>query len=278
MRALLLLAALGATFLTGCKTNPYTQFYQSYTNQWPAVMQQRLLPTSGEPRIIASSNMQEDRRRLTEQGLIPIGFAGFRGGIADQRQLIAQAKSVGADAVLYTSQFSHTESGVMPIMSYQPGQTYTTQTYGTATVNAYGSGGYASGSGTYSGSSTTTTPGTVDTEYIPYSRQIYDQGAIFWRHMKQGMFGANLATLPEAVRNTLQRNTGAMVDVVILDGPAFRANILSGDVIIQLADRPVESVKQFISLLPSFAGQKVPIKIIRGGQTLDVDVQLGDGL
>src|ERR1035437_7315384 len=35
---------------------------------WPVVMQQGLLPVSGEPRIIASSNMREDARRLEEQG------------------------------------------------------------------------------------------------------------------------------------------------------------------------------------------------------------------
>jgi PDZ domain len=274
MRALLFLAALGVTFLTGCKTNPYTQFYQSYTNQWPAVMQQRLLPVSGEPRIIVSSNMREDGRRLQEQGYTAIGVAGFRGGLAGRQQLVSQAKKVGAEVVLYTSQFSHTESGVAPLLSYQSGQTYTTQTYGTANANAYGSGGYAYGYGTYSGTSTTTTPGTFSTQYVPYSRQVYDQGAVFWRRVKPGIFGVHLAPIPEVMRSTLQRNTGVLVDIVQLDTPAFRANILDGDVIIQIANKPVETVQQFIDLLPSYVGQEVSVKVIRGGQTLDIEVQL----
>src|SRR2546426_2921083 len=45
-------------------------------------------------------------------------------------------------------------------------------------ANAYGSGGYAYGSGTYSGYSTTSTPGTYSTQYIPYQRQVFDQGAV----------------------------------------------------------------------------------------------------
>lgn len=260
--------------MTGCKTNPYTQFYQSYTNQWPVVMQQGLLPVSGEPRIIASSNMREDARRLEEQGYAAIGAAGFRGGLVGQQQLVWQAKNVGAEVVLYTSQFSHTESGVAPVLSYQPGQTYTTQTYGTANANAYGSGGYAYGYGTYSGTSTTTTPGTLSTEYVPYSREVYDHGAVFWRRMKPGIFGARLAPIPETMRSTLQRNTGVLVDIVQIDTPAFRANILDGDVIIQIADKPVETVQQFIGLLPSYVGQKVSVKVIRGGQTLDIEVHL----
>jgi S1-C subfamily serine protease len=60
----------------------------------------------------------------------------------------------------------------------------------------------------------------------------------------------------------------------MLDSPAFRANILEGDVIIQFADKPVETVQQFIDLLPSYVGQKVPVRVIRGSQTLDIDVQL----
>jgi membrane-associated protease RseP (regulator of RpoE activity) len=162
----------------------------------------------------------------------------------------------------------------MPLSSYQPGQTYTTQTYGTETANAYGSGGYAYGSGTYSGYSTTTTPGTFSTQYVPYSRQVFDQGAVFWRRMKPGILGAAVAPIPEAMRSTLQRNTGVLVNIVVLDSPAFRANILEGDVIIQIANKPVETIQQFSDLLPLYAGQKIPVKVIRGNQTLDIDVQL----
>jgi hypothetical protein len=275
MKASILFAALlGVGFLTGCATNPYAQFYQSTTNQWPPSVQQRLLPHSGEPRLVASSNLREDGRRLQEQGFAPIGVASFRGGLAGQQQLIWQARQVGADVVLFTSQFSHTESGVAPVLSYQPGQTYNTQTYVTVNANAYGSGGFAYGSGTYSGYSTTTTPGTFSTQYVPYSRQVYDQGATFWRRMKPGIIGAGFAPIPEAMRSTLQRNTGVLVDFVVLDGPAFRANILDGDVIIQLADKPVETVQQLVDLLPSYVGQNVLVKVVRGSQTLDINVQL----
>ena len=271
MRASILLAALlGVSFLTGCATNPYARFYQNYTNQWPVAVQQRLLPHSGEPRIIATSDFRTDGRHLQEQGYVPIGIAAFSGGLVGQQQLMWQAKAVSADIVLYSTQFSHTEAGVMALPLYQAGQTYTTQTYGTA--NAYGSGGYAYGN--YSGTSTTTTPGTFSTQYVPYSRQVYEQGALFWRRMKPGIFGARLAPIPDAMRSTLQRNTGVLVDIVMLDSPAFRANILEGDVIIQFADKPVETVQQFIDLLPSYVGQKVPVRVIRGSQTLDIDVQL----
>jgi S1-C subfamily serine protease len=80
------------------------------------------------------------------------------------------------------------------------------------------------------------------------------------------------------MRTSLQRNTGALVDIVIQDTAAFRANILEGDIVIQIADKPVETVQQLVDLLPSYAGQKVILKVIRGSQTLDVNVQLAEPL
>lgn len=144
---------------------------------------------------------------------------------------------------IWASEYSHTEQGVRPIFTYIPGQTYTTTHYGTTTANIYGTGGYAYGYGTYSGTSTTTTPDTLDTQYVPYQRRIYNHGASFWRRTKPAVFGAIFSPVPEDLRNTLQRNTGAYVMLVMLDSPAFKANIMRGDVVIQLADKPVSSPK-----------------------------------
>jgi S1-C subfamily serine protease len=65
---------------------------------------------------------------------------------------------------------------------------------------------------------------------------------------------------------------------VIQDSPAFRANILEGDIIIQIADKPVAMPQDLIGILPQYAGQKVPMKVLRSGKELDIDVQLnGNG-
>lgn len=268
---------MGASFLTGCATNPFAQYYQTYTNQWPVAVQQRLLPTAANPQIVnvAPANTREEARRLLERNMICVGFSSFHGGAAKQQQLVEQAKRVGADVVLFVSQYSHTEQGVRPVLNYHPGETYTTTEHGTANANIYGSGGYAYGSGTYSGYSTTTSSGTFDTQYVPYQMRVYDYGASL-RRVKPGIFGARVLPIPEAMRSTLQRNTGALVDVVMLDSPAFRANILRGDIIIQIADKPIAMPKDFISALPSYAGQKVTVRVMRGSQTLDIDVQLAE--
>lgn len=276
MRMLILFAALGAGFLTGCASNPFTQFYQSYTNQLSVTEQQRFLPSVANPQVmnVQPQNYHGEGRRLQERYFICIGSASFRGGVPTQKQLVEQAKTVGADVVVFASQYSHTEQGVMPMLNYQPGQTYNTTEYGTANASVYGSGGYASGSATYSGHSTTTTPGTFDTQYVPYQRQVYDYGASFWRRIKPGHLGARLVPIPEGMRADLQRNTGALVEIVMFDSPAFRANILEGDIIIQMADKPIATVQDVMEMLPSYAGKKVTFKIMRHGLAMDIEVRL----
>jgi S1-C subfamily serine protease len=66
------------------------------------------------------------------------------------------------------------------------------------------------------------------------------------------------------------------VSAVIQGSPAFKANILDGDIIIQIADQPVSDHQELSDYYVAHAGQKVTMKLIRNGQTLDVDVQLNE--
>ena len=275
MKALLPLL-FAVTLMTGCATDPFAKYYQSYTNQMPVELQRRLLPPSPTPQVVTipAQAYKDEARRLEERGFVILGSASFWGFNPTQEQLVRQGQKVGADTAIWASDYSHTEQGARPLFSYQPGQTYTTTQHGTATANVYGTDGYASGSGTYSGYSTTTTPGTVTTQYVPYQRRIYNHGASFWRRTRPGVFGASLAPVPDELRKTLQRNTGAYVSLVRLDSPAFKANILQGDVVIQAGDNSVSTPAEFFDFLMAHAGQRVTLRVLRGEQTLDVEVQL----
>lgn len=244
------------------------------------MIQQRLLPPEPEPRIVlaAPQNYKDEAQRLEENYFVCIGFSGFVGGNPNQKQLVTQAKKVGADVAIHASEYSYTEQGVRPIFTYQPGQTYHTTHSGTANTSVYGSGGYASGYGTYSGTSTTTTPGTLRKDYVPYQQPVYQFGASFWRRVKPGIFGAHFSVIPEELRITLQRNIGVYIEKVMINSPAFRANLMKGDVIIQFADKPIATLQELTDLLPSYAGQKVVLKIIRATQTIDIEIRLDQSI
>jgi hypothetical protein len=176
--------------------------------------------------------------------------------------------------VLWVSEYSHTAQGVRPLITYQPGQTYQTTESGTANANIYGTGGSAYGSGPYSSQSTTTSSGTYNTQYVPYQQRIYNNGASFWRRLRPGVLGAMLNPIPEDLRSKLQRNTGAYVVAVLVDGPAFRANMLAGDIVIEAGGKDIASPQELMLYLPAHAGEQMTFTILRGTETLRLPVKL----
>jgi len=258
--------------------NGFATFYQDKTQNMRPEIRQRLLPLSGPPQIetVPLAQIRDEERRFAERGLIQIGVASFSGPPATREQAIEQAQKVGAEYVILGGEYSHAAQGVTPSLSVQPGQTYTTQECGTVTVNTFQGGSTAFGSGSYSGSATTTTLPTFQTQYTTYSIPIYSQIGSFWRRAKPAIFGASGAPIPDELRIKLQRNTGVFVSAIVEGGPAFKANVIHGDIIIQFAGRPVNTVQDLLDMVPAYAGQKISLTIIRETKPMTLEVQLNE--
>jgi membrane-associated protease RseP (regulator of RpoE activity) len=261
--------------LTGCATgrNGFSQFYQDRAGTAITNMP----PYSGTTRIIAASaDPKNDVKDLYRNGFVMIGESAFQGPPQGNNALMSQAKKVGADVVLVSSVYLGSQQTAVPFMQYNPGQTYTTTSSGTVNANAYGSSGYAYGTGNYYGSSSTTSPGTFTTQMIPVTVQRYNYDAGFFRKMPQTILGVIPQPLPQEIRQHLERNTGVFVWVVRNDSPAFNANILEGDVILQMNGEDVKSVADYIQKYTRMAGQQTDVEIWRNGQLKTVSVQLNN--
>ena len=100
-----------------------------------------------------------------------------------------KAKDVGADIVLVAASNAGTESGVAPLINYQPGQTSTTYQSGRVNATASSSNGTSAwGTAQFSGQSTTTTSGSYSTSYVPYTRNLQKSVASFWRKRRSAEF------------------------------------------------------------------------------------------
>jgi hypothetical protein len=189
-----------------------------------------------------------------------------------QAQAVEQGKKVGAAIVMVRSSYKDTLSGAVPYTVANPTQYATVNT--TGTVNAYGSGGYANG--TYNSESTVAMPGGYSTYSIPYNISRNDFYASFWvrRTPEKMRLGVAPIPLPDELRQRLQRNTGLYVPIVIRGTPAFRANILEGDVIVKINGADVIDPPGFLRQLGQFAGQPVDISLIRGQESMVVHVTL----
>ena len=88
----------------------------------------------------------------------------------------------------------------------------------------------------------------------------------------RGYFGLGL----QAVR-TSDKKPGAMVMSIDADGPAAKAGILQGDVIIAINGSAIEGVRSLLRALgPDSIGSSVELLIARGGVTAKISVSIGE--
>jgi len=89
-------------------------------------------------------------------------------------------------------------------------------------------------------------------------------------------FGIGGETLNKSLATSLDLDVSTGVIVAVLgDGPARRAGVQVGDVIVALDERPVRSYPQFLSLLWGYqAGDTVEVSIAREGEDLALPVTL----
>jgi len=100
-------------------------------------------------------------------------------------------------------------------------------------------------------------------------------------HIPQGYLGVGLhpIRLPDAMRQTLQRNekTAAMVVEVEPDGPANKAGIMIGDLLISFGGHPITRVEDVHAQLAAEAiGKPVVVKLIRGGTAQETSIVVGE--
>jgi S1-C subfamily serine protease len=85
--------------------------------------------------------------------------------------------------------------------------------------------------------------------------------------------------LPEALaqRLGLTQESALLIVGVESGAPADRAGLMIGDVLVALAGQPVRSTEDLLALLgPERVGQDTPLRVIRGGESRDITVKVGE--
>lgn len=100
-------------------------------------------------------------------------------------------------------------------------------------------------------------------------------------HIPQGYLGVGLhpIRLPEALRQTLQRNekTAAIVVEVEPDSPAHKGGIMIGDLLVSFGPHAITRVEDVHAQLSADAiGKPVVVKLIRGGAPKEITIVVGE--
>jgi S1-C subfamily serine protease len=105
-------------------------------------------------------------------------------------------------------------------------------------------------------------------------RQVAAQGGA-----RQGFLGIGSTTVPLSARQRGARNEthGLLVTSLAEGGPADTAGLLVGDVIVRFGDSAVAEPEELVMLLRGDrVGRSVPVTILRGGSTEELNVTVGE--
>lgn len=258
------LALIGCLLLVACASSGQRKFYEEYVNI-DELKEVQTLAKGEEPTIIFAADLQREIKIARSKGYIPIGGASFNGTPDSESAIAKHAKSWGAVLVLVSSKFTNTATTTTPLLLP------TTQTTtGSGTIYS------SQGSATLSGS--TTTRGTVAVPITTTERR-FDQATVYFvKSTRKVRFGLFVAELPIELRVQLERNTGALIENVSDGSPAFVANVIPGDVLIELNGVPVTSSQQAMQLMQAVpAGDKTcRLKVLRKGTERTIDLRLDE--
>lgn len=246
---------------TSC-ANHFKQFYHPY----PQIDIRTVVACGSDPAV---STIKEEFSKsvifkLAMKGYMPIGYSSFSSTNNETKEnLLEHARDINACLVLVHTEYGGTVHGVYPIFDYQPPERYRTSFSGT-----HGNMSFSGQAITQAGS------GSITTTWIPYTKEKTNYYVCYFAKARQPILGALSIVLPDDIRKSLQRNTGAFVLGVREGSPAFTADIMPGDVIIKTNNSLINSPNDLKAFNVSHQGEDINITILREGKEIVRHVKL----
>jgi hypothetical protein len=249
----------------GC-ANPYRANFNSTSDRHPAWVERRLAPPSASPRIITSNNIKNDNWDLFEKGYIMVGYSKFDGPHADPTLAVAEAKRIGADIILIEQKFARSLTETVTMTQWAPSET-------TEIRENWSEVGANGVTNTQRRMDVTTNRG-PETVYVPKQVDYYEHSATYWRKLQWPIFGAFVQDLTDELKQRLETNQGLTVRAIVNDSPAYRADLLKGDILLSMNGQPVPGAQRFYEEISNLAGKTVEFTVLRGNKRLQRTIPL----
>ena len=91
--------------------------------------------------------------------------------------------------------------------------------------------------------------------------------------MSHAQFKVTLGLMPDVTGSSTV--PGVRADIVVAGKPAHAAGMRSGDIIQEIDGKPVKDINEYMECLSELkAGTTIPVKVLRGGETIVLQVHL----
>lgn len=251
-----LLCTFAAFAVSGCQSNPWSDFYQS------EIKLPENAPYSGRPQCIPVRDFDSSVLDYLRSDYVVIGHSQFNAGSnVSLESLRTFGDTIKSDVILYAvGNATHTQSA-MVVPHFTPGRQQTTY------ISGYGSNGSS-----FYGTANTYSSGTYSSSVVPVTIVRQDYGALFlkknWMPVILGVIPRPLTPAEAASAGT---NGGLRVHLVIRNSPAFDANIFEGDIVLEAAG---QTPHDFWIGLENWAGKTVKLVILRDGKKIEKSLSL----
>jgi len=233
----ILFACLALWASSSAHSNGFKEFFHSYDKN----MSDFIIRKS-PPKIYNSFDLQADEKRLIEDGYDILGYSSFIGPQSDQKNAFNLGKKIRSEIIIINSRFVERVSG------------------GTQIVMMPVIGGYG---------------GMIGGAH-PVSFDRYEQTAFFFAKLSPEKISWGVRWVPLTTQQATAIGSGKGVSVlaVVRGSPAFDANVLSGDIILAVAGQDISTPERLLKVKADYAGQSVPLSIIRAGQPQTLEIKL----
>jgi hypothetical protein len=200
----------------------------------------------------------DEVKAYLRDGYAVFGESSFNaGGGVSLDSLQAQGEKVGADIVLYWAGNAQTSQSAMVIPQFNPGTQQTTY------LNGYGYGG------SFSGTATTYTPGTYSSQVVPVTVTRMDYSALFLRkRVTRPALGISVRGMTSAEASSVGTNSAVAIELVMRHTPAFEADVMDGDFLLEIDGAKIPDVPTFLSTIDGKRGQTIRVLLSRRGTRL----------
>lgn len=195
-----------------------------------------------ETALFVSNHKEDDNIRMLESGYDLMGTTGFEAGNVSPELALAHGKAIKADTVLVYSKYGNTKTSDSKLQMIREAAK----------------------------SKKELTEADLALEDVKYN-----YFASYWAKLPMPLMGVHVIKLVQSTDSGPKPEDGLKVIAVIKDSAAAKANLVKGDVLLQLGDAKMDKPDDLFAAVKRYQGQTIPVMYARNGDEVSETITIG---